>query len=213
MLCFVLDIVILIVAGLDGLESVGSSHYEAARSLQIELFFYGRSCHWDTHVHGDCVFKKEGYSEFVYLWVLVYTHGNFHVFSMCANAVNVHWDYMRMCVCICINMWMCVTICLSMWMSMCVCLHVCVMTLYVCVSVCVEWVVHHSGSNNWLDNWEWMYSEAGSKICLWVGSPDNSVGKESACNAGDLGLIPQSGRSAGEGLDYPLQYSGLSLKE
>jgi len=36
-----------------------------------------------------------------------------------------------------------------------------------------------------------------------------SDGKESACNAGDLGLIPGSGRSPGEGLGYPLQYSCL----
>ena len=36
-----------------------------------------------------------------------------------------------------------------------------------------------------------------------------SVGKESACNAGDLGLIPELGRSLGEGNGYPLQYSGL----
>jgi len=33
--------------------------------------------------------------------------------------------------------------------------------------------------------------------------------KESACNAGDLGLIPGLGRSPGEGNDYPLPYSGL----
>ena len=37
----------------------------------------------------------------------------------------------------------------------------------------------------------------------------SSAGKESACNAGDSGLIPGSERSAGEGLSYPLQYSGL----
>ena len=36
-----------------------------------------------------------------------------------------------------------------------------------------------------------------------------SAGKESACNAGDLGLIPGFGRSHGEGKGYPLQYSGL----
>ena len=36
-----------------------------------------------------------------------------------------------------------------------------------------------------------------------------SVGKASACSAGDLGLIPGSGRSPGEGNDYPLQYSCL----
>ena len=36
-----------------------------------------------------------------------------------------------------------------------------------------------------------------------------SVGKESACNVGDLGSIPGLGRSPGEGKGYPLQYSGL----
>ena len=51
-------------------------------------------------------------------------------------------------------------------------------------------------------------------IC-WVlqipaGFPDNSVGKKSACNAGDPSLIPGSGSSAGEGIGYPLQYSWAS---
>jgi len=41
--------------------------------------------------------------------------------------------------------------------------------------------------------------------------PDSSVGKESTCNAGDSGLIPGSGRSTGEGLGYPLQYSWAFL--
>ena len=41
--------------------------------------------------------------------------------------------------------------------------------------------------------------------------PDSSVGKESACNAGDPGSTPGSGRSPGEGIDYPLQYSWASL--
>ena len=41
--------------------------------------------------------------------------------------------------------------------------------------------------------------------------PDSSVGKESACKAGDPGLIPGSGRSAGEGIGYPLQYSWATL--
>ena len=36
-----------------------------------------------------------------------------------------------------------------------------------------------------------------------------SAGKESACNVGDLGSIPGLGRSPGEGIGYPLQYSGL----
>ena len=39
--------------------------------------------------------------------------------------------------------------------------------------------------------------------------PCGSDGKESACNAGDLGLTPGSGRSPGEGNGYPLQYSFL----
>ena len=42
-----------------------------------------------------------------------------------------------------------------------------------------------------------------------MGFPDGSDGKESACNAGDLGSIPQSGRSPGEENGYPLQYSCL----
>ena len=41
------------------------------------------------------------------------------------------------------------------------------------------------------------------------GFPGSSVGKESAWNAGDPGLIPRLGRSPGEGIGYPLQYSGL----
>ena len=41
------------------------------------------------------------------------------------------------------------------------------------------------------------------------GFTDSSVGKESACNAEDLGSIPELERSPGEGKGYPLQYSGL----
>ena len=42
-----------------------------------------------------------------------------------------------------------------------------------------------------------------------MGFPCDSVGKESACNAGDLGLIPELRRFPEEGKGYPLQYSGL----
>ena len=41
--------------------------------------------------------------------------------------------------------------------------------------------------------------------------PGISVGEESACTAGDPGSIPESGRSAGEGISHPLQYSWASL--
>ena len=62
----------------------------------------------------------------------------------------------------------------------------------------------------------WIYSDLLIKyvhthVCMCFGFPDNSVGKESTCNAGDPGLIPGSGRSAGEGKGCPLQYSWASL--
>ena len=44
-----------------------------------------------------------------------------------------------------------------------------------------------------------------------AGFPDSSVGKESACDAGYPSSIPGSGRSPGEGIGYPLQYSWVSL--
>ena len=46
-------------------------------------------------------------------------------------------------------------------------------------------------------------------IPVFFSFPCGSAGKESACNAGDLGSIPGLGRSPAEGKAYPLQYSGL----
>ena len=51
----------------------------------------------------------------------------------------------------------------------------------------------------------------GTGISEGGGFPDSSVDKESACNAGDPGSIPGSGRSAGEATGYPLQYSQASF--
>ena len=48
-------------------------------------------------------------------------------------------------------------------------------------------------------------------VCAIAGFPHSSVHKESACNAGDPGLIPRSGRPAEEGIGYRLQYSWASL--
>ena len=45
----------------------------------------------------------------------------------------------------------------------------------------------------------------------YQGFPGGSAGKESTCDAGDPGVIPGSGRSAGEGIGCPLQYSWASL--
>ena len=50
------------------------------------------------------------------------------------------------------------------------------------------------------------------KLCyLSTVTISSSAGKESACNAADPSSIPGLGRSAGEGIGYPLQYSWVSL--
>ena len=46
-------------------------------------------------------------------------------------------------------------------------------------------------------------------IHTYMGFPGGSDGKESACNVGDVGSIPESERSPGKGNSYPLQYSCL----
>ena len=48
-----------------------------------------------------------------------------------------------------------------------------------------------------------------ASLVAQIGFLDISVGKESACNAGDLGLLAGLGRSPEEGKGYPLQFSGL----
>ena len=64
---------------------------------------------------------------------------------------------------------------------------------------CIVHGVAESDTTEWL-NWTELN---------WMGFPGGSVGKESACNEGDLGPIPGLGRSPGEGNSNPLQYSGL----
>ena len=63
----------------------------------------------------------------------------------------------------------------------------------------------------WLDSWvgkiHWRRDRLPTPV--FSGFPGGSAGKESTCNAGDLGLIPGLGRLPGEGKGYPLQYSGL----
>ena len=72
----------------------------------------------------------------------------------------------------------------------------------------------------WLNSQMWKYRCSGLTTGLkdpwiWVhlggtrGFPGSSEGAESACNAGDLGLVPESGRSSGEGNSNLLQYSCL----
>ena len=56
-----------------------------------------------------------------------------------------------------------------------------------------------------LFSWHWFLK----LIFLFMGFPGGSAGKESTCNAGELGSIPGLGRFLGEGNGYLLQYSGL----
>ena len=61
--------------------------------------------------------------------------------------------------------------------------------------------------NSWVGKIPWRRDRLPTPVFL--GLPCGSAGKESACNVGDLGLIPGLGRSPGEGKVYPCQYSGL----
>ena len=61
--------------------------------------------------------------------------------------------------------------------------------------------------DSWVGKMCWKRDKLPTPILL--GFPCGSPGKESACNAGDLSLIPGLERSPGEGKGYPFQYSGL----
>ena len=61
--------------------------------------------------------------------------------------------------------------------------------------------------DSWVRKMPWRRDRLPTPVFLDF--PGGSAGKESACNAGDLGSIPGLGRSPGEGNSYPLQYSGL----
>ena len=63
------------------------------------------------------------------------------------------------------------------------------------------------GFNPWLGKSRWRRARLPTPEFL--GFPCGLAGKESACNARDLGSIPGLGRSPGEGKGYPIQYSGL----
>ena len=67
----------------------------------------------------------------------------------------------------------------------------------------IQLTIFSSEASSWLLHVVW--------VGFWhlLGFPFGSAGKESACNAGDMGLILGLGRSSGEGKGYPFQYSGL----
>ena len=63
-----------------------------------------------------------------------------------------------------------------------------------------------------METMTWLVSKSEATVLMSsLGFPDSSVGKESACNAGDSGSVPGTGRSAGEGIGYPFQsiFSGF----
>ena len=96
-------------------------------------------------------------------------------------------------------------LCVKRSVSVSVCWAVChLMTVFLCVCV-----------SAWLSCCHWAplcLCVPVVSLILWVcvSMCDSSVGKESACNAEDPSSIPVSGRSAGERISYPLQYSWAS---
>ena len=78
-----------------------------------------------------------------------------------------------------------------------------------------SWLLHNSGKKNRLhlqvypaSHWK-KNGNIKITLCKFMGFPDSSVGKDSACNAGDPGSISGSGRSTGEGIGYPLHMPRL----
>ena len=75
-------------------------------------------------------------------------------------------------------------------------------------AVLLSWLKHLSSKQ---EIWAWIPVVPGTLDCVILGFPGSLAGKESTCNSGDLGSIPGSGRSPGEGTGYPLQYSWAFL--
>ena len=73
--------------------------------------------------------------------------------------------------------------------------------------VLIPWLTYIS-LDSYFFLWWWRLVRNMVKISF-TGFPGASDGKDSACNAGNSGLIPGLGRSPGEGIGYPLQYSCL----
>ena len=71
--------------------------------------------------------------------------------------------------------------------------------------------IHLQCRRHWADSWLGKFPWRRDRLPtpVFLGFPDGSVSKESACSAGDLGSIPGLGRTPGEGNGNPLQYSCL----
>ena len=77
------------------------------------------------------------------------------------------------------------------------------------IDLCSKPPVPNSSDLLCLLNSAFYRNHTSSILCLALGFPGGSDGNESACNVGDVGSIPGSGRSPGEGNGNPLQYSYL----
>ena len=76
------------------------------------------------------------------------------------------------------------------------------------ISICVQVFVYICFYFSSIDTQEWNHQDRVG-VCSTLGFPGGTVGKESACNAGDMASIPVSGRSPGGGHGIPLQDSCL----
>ena len=87
-----------------------------------------------------------------------------------------------------------------------------------CGSASKESACRRPGFDPWIGTIPWRREKLPTPVFwpgefhgLYEGFLDSSVGKGSTCDAGDPGLIPGSGRSVREGIDYPPQYSWASM--
>ena len=89
--------------------------------------------------------------------------------------------------------------------------------IFVCASKITKWIIIYQREFQWKSNYmfektSFLYVN-GIFYEFMIGKlvKNCSIGKESTCNAGDPGSIPGLGRSSGEGIGYPFQYSWASL--
>ena len=82
---------------------------------------------------------------------------------------------------------------------------------WVTLSELEQWNSGNVGLTPGLEEWR-RQAQLAHSFDIMKGFPDNSVGKESTCNAGDLGSIPGLGRSPGEGKGYPVFSSILAWR-
>ena len=73
-----------------------------------------------------------------------------------------------------------------------------------------KWLIpvfsHHLFTHHYFSQiyWHYQWISLSLPVSSFSGFPESSVGKESTCSAGDLGSIPVSGRTTGDGIGYPL---------